>query len=272
MRGFDEKGDWAKKQKSVFANSRNADGKAIYDPTLPSYDPKDKAGTTQYRIPALDKDGNQKTRVREGKGTEYLWEKVSIPANDWNDHSKVEKWRASWAEHCNRYLKPENKIDHRSYERQGLDKEPTIHEGVTARQMEKEGAVSDRCEYNRGVRERNSLRAKLAELLKEIIELVKGRLMRKEDIDNERARKFMERRRTSARTGIHTGRDRGSAGRESAEVIRNIRASIDAATSSEENSRAEQSYREAEQRRLDSERQREAAIRSYRSKDRGIDR
>ena len=189
MRGFDDNGGWAKKQKSVFANSRNADGKAIYDPALPSYDPKDRAGTSQYRIPALDKDGNQKTRVREGKGTEYLWEKVSISANDWNDHSKVEEWRASWAEYCNRYLEPENKIDHRSYERQGLDKEPTIHEGVTARQMEKEGAVSDRCKYNREVRERNSLRETLAELLKEIIELVKGRLMRKEEIDNERARR-----------------------------------------------------------------------------------
>ena len=133
MRGFDEHEQWLKKQKTVFANTRDAQGRPIYDPGLPVYDPKDKENTFQYRIPALDQDGRQKTRVRKGKGTEYLWEKISIPANDWNEHSMAEIWRASWAEHCNRYLAEENRIDHRSYKRQGLEIEPTIHEGVAAR-------------------------------------------------------------------------------------------------------------------------------------------
>ena len=130
LRGFDEHEKWLQKQKTVFANSRDDKGRPVYDPSLPSYDPKNKEETSQYRIPQLDENGNQKTRVREGKGTEYLWEKISIPANDWNERSKAELWRSSWAEHCNRYLKPEERIDHRSYARQGIDKEPTIHEGI----------------------------------------------------------------------------------------------------------------------------------------------
>ena len=358
MRGFDEDGEWTKKQKSVFANSRDSNGKAIYDPSLPSYDPKDREGSSQYRIPALDKDGNQKTRVREGKGTEYLWEKVSIPANDWNDHSKAEIWRASWADHCNRYLTPENMIDHRSYERQGSCREATIHEGVTARQMEREGAVSDRCEYNRGVKERNSIRDKLSDMAKEIMDLIIGKvrgihdrykelagshrdrretgrndfadgdasigereigtgtvgekakdkhnnngdgqaerlereieqreqefaleaqraeqarleLKTREDTRDERVRKLMERRRATGRDGINAGSDRVTASGETADVIRDIRASINAATVAEKNSGTERAYLEAEQRRHDLERERTIESRSIRRKNRGMER
>ena len=81
VRGFDEQERWQQKTKSVFANARDENGKAIYDPKLPSYDPKDREKTSQYRIPVLDENGIQKTRIRKGKGTEYLWEKINIPAN-----------------------------------------------------------------------------------------------------------------------------------------------------------------------------------------------
>ena len=117
VREIDENEKWTSKQKSVFANARDDKGRPVYDPSLPSYDLKDKENTSQYRIPVLDENGNQKTRERKGKGTEYLWERISIPANDWNDHSKAEEWRKSWAEHCNHYLVPDKQIDHRSYER-----------------------------------------------------------------------------------------------------------------------------------------------------------
>ncbi len=148
--------------------ARDDKGRPVYDPSLPSYNPKDKENTSKYRIPVLDENGNQKTRKRKGKGTEYLWERISIPANDWNEHSKAEEWRKSWAEHCNQYLTPDKQIDHRSYKRQGLDIEPTIHEGVAARQIEQRGDVSDRCDINRNIKERNSLRRKLKETFDEI--------------------------------------------------------------------------------------------------------
>lgn len=168
VRAFDENEKWQTKHRSVFANARDDKGRPIYDLSKPSYDPKDREHTSKFRIPVLDDNGNQKTRERKGKGTEYLWERINIPANDWNEHSKAEEWRKSWAEHCNRYLAPDRQIDHRSYERQGLDIEPTIHEGVTARQIEQRGDISDRCEINRSIKERNTLRQKLKQTFEEL--------------------------------------------------------------------------------------------------------
>lgn len=78
MRGIDEHEEWLQKQKTVFANARDDKGRAIYNPDLPVYDSKNRDATSQYRIPQLDQNGKQKTRVRKGKGTEYLWEKISI--------------------------------------------------------------------------------------------------------------------------------------------------------------------------------------------------
>ena len=172
MRGIDEHEQWLQKQKTVFANARDYHGRPIFNPDLPQYNPKDKEATAMYRIPVLDANGNQKTRVRKGKGTEYLWEKLTIPANDWNEHYQAEIWRESWAKHCNEYLDKENQIDHRSYARQGVDMEPTIHEGVVARQIEKEGKVADRCQVNREIKERNSLREQMKAIAKEITEIV----------------------------------------------------------------------------------------------------
>ncbi len=179
VRGFDERKKWAPKQKTVFANSRDETGRPIYNPDLPSYDSKNREATKQYRIPALDKNGNQKTRTRKGKGTEFLWEKVSIPVNDWNDRKHAEQWRASWAVHCNRYLSEKDRIDHRSYERQGLDREATIHEGVTARKMEAVGNVSDRCQTNREIRERNFIQEQIKQMVGELTQLIteKGRML-----------------------------------------------------------------------------------------------
>lgn len=59
-------------------------------------------------------------------------------------------------------------VDHRSYERQGLDILPTIHEGVAVRQMEVKGITTDKGDFNRWVRKARDLlrniRNKIADL------------------------------------------------------------------------------------------------------------
>ena len=80
-----------------------------------------------------------------------MWERETVEANDWNRKEKVEEWRERWANHCNRYLEQEHQLDHRSFERQGIERIPTIHEGFVAREMEKNGQVSERCEINRDI-------------------------------------------------------------------------------------------------------------------------
>lgn len=71
---------------------------------------------------------------------------------DWNDRTHAETWRASWADHANRALASagyQEEIDHRSYERQGLEKTPGIHLGKSACAMETRGIETERGEQNR---------------------------------------------------------------------------------------------------------------------------
>ena len=94
----------------------------------------------------------------------------------WNSEERLVAWRASWADAVNRSLERsgiEDRIDHRSHAERGLDEKPTIHEGVSARKMEKAGFASERCETNRQIRTDNAvIRAMKAAIvkLKKIIE------------------------------------------------------------------------------------------------------
>ena len=72
----------------------------------------------------------------------------------------MEIWRAAWAACTNRALesagRPE-RIDHRSYKRQGIDKIPSVHLGPAASQMEKRGIHTDKGEVNRQIAANNKL-------------------------------------------------------------------------------------------------------------------
>ncbi|WP_095643228.1 MobA/MobL family protein [Methanosarcina spelaei] len=81
------------------------------------------------------------------------------------------EWRLAWAEICNGFLKQNGhaeRIDHRSYERQGIDQIPTIHLGVAASQMEKRGIVTERGNLNREIEVSNQrlrqLKARMGKL------------------------------------------------------------------------------------------------------------
>ena len=55
--------------------------------------------------------------------------------------------RDRWAELCNAKFAEKGidvRIDHRSYERQGVELLPTIHEGATVRAMEKKGIRTEK--------------------------------------------------------------------------------------------------------------------------------
>ena len=94
----------------------------------------------------------------------------------WNSEEQLVKWRAAWADEVNRCLEQkdlEARIDHRSFANQGKDEQPTIHEGVAARMMEKKGIVSDRCELNRQIRRDNALLRMLKAEIQKLTEAVK---------------------------------------------------------------------------------------------------
>ena len=131
MRPLDEKGTWLPKSKKEYVLDENGE---------------------RIRLPS----GRYKTR------------KVDLV--DWNNRENAEVWRRAWADLTNEFLErndcPE-RIDHRSYERQGIEQIPTVHVGVSATQMEKKGIVTERGELNRNITAANRI-------LREIRRLVRG--------------------------------------------------------------------------------------------------
>ena len=112
----------------------------------------------------LDENG-EKIRLPSGR---YKTRKVDLV--DWNNRENAEVWRRAWADLANDFLAQNNRperIDHRSYERQGIDQLPTAHVGVSATQMEKKGIVTERGELNRNIKAANRI-------LREIRRLVRG--------------------------------------------------------------------------------------------------
>ena len=112
----------------------------------------------------LDENG-EKIRLPSGR---YKTRKVDLV--DWNNRENAEVWRRTWADLTNEFLAQNNcpeRIDHRSYERQGIDQIPTVHVGVSATQMEKKGIVTERGELNRNINAANRI-------LREIRRLVRG--------------------------------------------------------------------------------------------------
>lgn len=84
----------------------------------------------------------------------------AVPTTNWGKPETLEEWRGAWAELCNAKFKDkglECRIDHRSYERQGIDQAPTVHEGVAVRQIEAKGIATDKGEHNRWIRSANAM-------------------------------------------------------------------------------------------------------------------
>lgn len=95
----------------------------------------------------------------------------------WNSEEQLVLWRAAWADTVNRYLERsghEERVDHRSHAERGLDEQPTIHEGMAARAMEKKGIISDRCELNRQIKADNALLRELKSLVKKLMDAVRN--------------------------------------------------------------------------------------------------
>ena len=97
----------------------------------------------------------------------------------WNSEEQMLLWRKAWADVTNKYLERyghEERIDHRSHAERGLDEQPTIHEGASARAMESKGIISDRCELNRQIKADNKLLRELKAQAKKIAEAIKNTL------------------------------------------------------------------------------------------------
>ena len=119
---------------------------------------------------AMDAHGKWLPKARKVYDLDENGERIRLPSGnwkchkentvDWNDQKYAEVWRHSWETITNRYLeaagRPE-RVDLRSFERQGIQQIPTVHLGPAAHQMEKRGVETFLGNLNRDIRAANSL-------------------------------------------------------------------------------------------------------------------
>ena len=129
----------------------------------------------------LDENG-EKVKLKNGN---YKTRKINT--TDWNEQDKAEEWRKAWADITNKYLEEnsiQEKVDHRSYQRQGIEQIPTIHLGVSATQMEKKGIATDRGNINREIKHQNMILREIARRIKALLNWIRG-IGKEEKTENE---------------------------------------------------------------------------------------
>ncbi len=267
-RPIDENGKWGAKEKKVYALDSNGE-----------------------KIPVIDENtGKQKLGARNRK----LWQRVVADTTGWNAKENVEKWRAAWAKECNRYLSQEQAIDHRSFQRQGIERVPTIHEGTAAREIEKRTGESHKVKKNREIKEINielSRIEKLVKVLHRQIDDLKRTIQKGRDRINERIQRLLDRRAADdARRIAEPERGAADAAKELRDAIeqgqgRTLGGEIgtgesaskadrhyaNTGTDADRAERVKQLVAEREREAAEAEREREAALEREREVENGID-
>ena len=111
-------------------------------------------GAKQRREYVLDERGE---RIRDKFGN-YAFN--AVPTTDWGSPETLEHWRKAWCDLCNSKFAEKGfgeRIDHRSYERQGVELLPTVHEGPTVRAMEERGIQTEKGSLNRWIKATNKM-------------------------------------------------------------------------------------------------------------------
>lgn len=183
VRPLDEKGNWQYKTQKEYLCVKNGEEQGFTADEFKAAQTEGWEKQYQYKV------GKKKVYMTSSAAEEKGYERVSkYPkstkygrqnpiAERWNSEEQLVLWRAAWADVTNRHLERaghKERIDHRSHAERGLDEQPTIHEGVVARALEKKGIVSDRCELNRQIKADNALLRELKATVKKLMQAVKA--------------------------------------------------------------------------------------------------
>ena len=183
VRPLDEKGNWQYKTEKEYVCVRNgeergftaAEFKAAQADGWEKQYPY-KVGRKKVYLPPSEAEKHGYKRVSKyPKSTKYG--RQNPISERWNSEEQLVEWRKAWADAANRYLERygyEERIDHRSHAERGLDEQPTIHEGVAARALERQGSISDRCEINRQIKADNALLRELKAAVRKLAQAVKN--------------------------------------------------------------------------------------------------
>ena len=183
VRPLDEKGKWQYKTEKEYLCIRNgeewgftaAEFKAVRADGWEKQYPYMVDGKKVYMAPSEANAKGYERVSKYPKSTKYG--RQNPIAARWNSDEQLNLWRASWADAVNLCLERkglDERIDHRSHAERGLDEQPTIHEGVAARALEKKGVTSDRCEINRQIKADNALLRELKAQVRKLMQAVRA--------------------------------------------------------------------------------------------------
>ena len=137
--------------------------------TMRPLNPDGTWGNKQRREYALDDNGE---RIRDEKG-DYVFN--AVHTTDWHEPETLEHWREAWCQMVNAEFEWKGisaRIDPRSYEAQGIEQIPTVHEGPLVQKMEKRGIRTQKGDLNRWIRATNRLIASIKKKLKSLVEWI----------------------------------------------------------------------------------------------------
>ena len=140
---------------------------AIHDPDPPRHNPHCHIMLTMR---AIDENGKWLPKSRKVYDLGENGERIKLPSGrwkshkedtvDWNEQYHAEEWRHGWELVQNKYLElagsPE-RVDMRSYERQGLDVLPTVHMGAAVSALERKGIETNIGNLNRDIKAANRM-------------------------------------------------------------------------------------------------------------------
>ena len=184
VRPLDEQGKWQYKTEKEYLCVRNGEEKGFTATEFKTAQADGwekqyhyKVGRKKVYMPPSEAEKHGYERAnKHPKSTKYG--RQNPIAERWNSDEQLLVWREKWADVTNKYLAQypwiDARIDHRSHADRGLTEQPTIHEGVVARALEKKGIISDRCEINRQIKADNALLRELKATVKKLMQTVKN--------------------------------------------------------------------------------------------------
>ncbi len=159
---------------------------AIHDPHPPGHNPHCHIMLTMR---AIDKQGKWLTKSRKVYDLDEHGQRIRLPSGSWKCHTEktvdwdeqyhCEEWRHGWETVQNRYLEmvqSKERVDLRSYERQGVDVIPTVHMGPAVAEMERRGVQTNIGNLNRDIRAVNRILRSIRETIRLVQEWISALL------------------------------------------------------------------------------------------------
>lgn len=172
MRDITDDGKWENKRHKEYTRDEEGNKVPKLDTKKVEAWEKEHGRTFDYKREA---DEELKKVQKLGDRNRRMWEQKELPCKNWNSKELAEEWRERVATCINKELERkglEERVDHRSYERQGLERVPMIHEGRVPEKAQERHEVNLQIQaFNKNLEQERQYNILSMQMLKEMKEL-----------------------------------------------------------------------------------------------------